>query len=400
MNTELEKHQDLDDNRTIDEVQPSEPTPGPLSATSPSVAPATISEAETASESDKPTKALSLKTKQKIESLEQFIEHAYSNRRGQPVKLDLKLQNTLDKQPDLNEAAKERLLNLFNGDSLLRVSRQLLLASKEITDSPKLRAVLKDFVKMAMLRHPAFESERVKAALQNLPDTRPIDAMKVVAVYEPAAVEGTEPLKPADLEESRRNAVNLLAAYFALDRGLGPADLTNLLFIALWDPAQQKLNDDTERLRALTDIGNTAGTGVAVQCLRQQLKDSHQNCESAESKTTALKQQVMELQSQCDQMRDQLEKRTAELEDLRVSSAQELAALCDDHDAGRMQQGHEFESLRGRLIQRLEECNEMLDTGLNALRKESPSPRVSVMIQRTEVVLDTLRDELNNLREG
>ena len=358
-------------------------------------------EVATASELNKPAKAPKpSKPKLVIESFEQFIEHAYSNRRGQPVKLERRLQDTLAKQPELDEAVMGRLLRLINGDTMLRVPRQLLLASKEITGLPKLRGALVEVVKTAMLHHPAFEPAGVKAAMQNLPGSQPAEAMVAVAGYEPAAVESKEPLKPTELKELRRNAVQLLAVWFALHRGLGLDDLANLLFHVLWEPAQRELDDDTERLRALTDIEDLAGTGVAAQRFRQQLADARRDRESALRETAALKQQVAGLQSQRDLAHAQVEERTAELEALRVSSAQELAALRDAHNTGRMQQGHEFESLRGRLIQRLEECIEMLDTGLNALRKEAPTPRVSVMTQRAEVVLDALRSELINLKKG
>ena len=63
----------------------------------------------------------------------------------------------------------------------------------------------------------------------------------------------------------------------------------------------------------------------------------------------------------------------------------------------RMRMGYEYESLRGRMAQRLKEAVEMLEIGLSALR--NPTPRISVMDQRAEVVLNSLRAELNNLLE-
>ena len=369
----------------------------PGRASEPAIESAPTSLAPAPSTTEKPAKApKSAKPKLEIETFEQFIEYAYK-RRGQPAKLESRVRDAIAKQPGLDEAAKGRLLPLVNGDTLLAVPRQILLASKEVTGLPALRGALEEMVKMVMLRHPAFASERVKAALQNLPGTLPAEALVMVAGYTPAEVEGSEPLKPAELKDLRRNATHLLATWFALHRGVGLEDMSNLLFHALWEPAARELEDDTERLRALTDIEDLAGAGVAAQRYRQQLADARHDREQALRDTVTLAQQVAELKAERDTAQTQLCERNMELDTLRASSQQEVAQLREEHRTGRMHQGHEYESLRGRMVQRLEEAVETLEVGLSALRNSTP--RVSVMDQRAEVVLDALRAELNNLRE-
>ena len=59
---------------------------------------------------------------------------------------------------------------------------------------------------------------------------------------------------------------------------------------------------------------------------------------------------------------------------------------------------HELEQLRGRLIRQLTDSADMLDVGLSALRKDTP--RVPVMVERAEVVVDTLRAEVKRLMKG
>jgi hypothetical protein len=56
---------------------------------------------------------------------------------------------------------------------------------------------------------------------------------------------------------------------------------------------------------------------------------------------------------------------------------------------------HEIETLRGRLVRRLNESTEMLEVGLSALR--SNTPNINVMVQRAEQVVDALRSELKSL---
>ena len=57
---------------------------------------------------------------------------------------------------------------------------------------------------------------------------------------------------------------------------------------------------------------------------------------------------------------------------------------------------HKQEQLHGRLIRRLEDSIAMLETGLTGLRNKTP--RIEVMTERAEVVLDTLRTEIANLK--
>jgi len=339
------------------------------------------------------------KPKLEIETFEQFVEYAY-RRRGQPAKLDLKIQDAVARHPGLDEHAMSKLLILINADTLLAVPRQILLASKEVSGLPRLRGALTDLVATVMLRHPAFAPEELKAAVRNLPGApRPDEALAMVATYTPTEVEGSEPLKPSELKELRRNATHLLAVWFALHRGVHLEDLANLLSHALWEPAARDLVDDADRLRALTEIEDSAGVGVAAHRYRQQLSDTRNERDKALRETGTLTEQLAGLTAQRDAARAQLASRVAELEALRTSSAQELEALRNANRAGRMHQGHEFESLRGRLVQRLEESIEMLETGLNALHKEPETPRVAVMVQRAEVVVDGLRSELNSLKE-
>lgn len=388
------------DDIAADAARAAEPAQESEAAHEPAPVSAPVTQGEEAASAQRGAKASKpAKPKPDIETFEQFIEYAY-RRRGQPAKLESKVKQAIAKHPDLDEAAIGRLLILINADTLLAVPRQILLASKESSGVPLLRGALTDFVAMVMLRHPAFAPEGVRAALRNLPGAPlPAEALATVAAYTPADVPGSEPPKPADLKELRRNATHLLATWLAMHRGVSLDDLANQLFHALWEPAARDLVDDTERLRALTDVEDIAGVGVAAQRYRQQLAEARSEREKALREAGALSQRVDDLIAQKDAAQAQLLERTGELDALRTSSSQELEALRNAHSAGRMQQGHEFESLRGRLVQRLEESIEMLDTGLSALRKETPTPRVSVMVQRAEVVLDALRSELSSLRE-
>lgn len=58
---------------------------------------------------------------------------------------------------------------------------------------------------------------------------------------------------------------------------------------------------------------------------------------------------------------------------------------------------HGQEQLGGRLVRRLDDAVETLEVGLSALRNKTP--RIEVMLERAELVVDALRTEIKNLRE-
>ena len=337
------------------------------------------------------------KPKVDIETLEQFIEYAYG-RKGQRVTLKAKVEKLIAQNPRLDEAALSRLLSLAGGDSLLAVPRQLLLLTRDIDGYPALRAALGSFVSTVMLRHPAFADPGVQGALRNLPEAlAAAEALAKMAGFSPAAEEGKEPLKGAELQTLRRNAAHLFATWLANNRGMNAEELAALLFQVLWSPAARDLADDNARLRALTEIEQPAGVGLACQRFRQQAIEARSSQDQTLREANELRTQLAETDAQklgAEEQRDALE---AQLQALRASTAAEVAELQRQHEVERTHLRHDQEQLRGRLQRRLDEGVEMLEVGLTALRNKTP--RVEVMMERAEHVVDALRAEMNNLRE-
>lgn len=75
----------------------------------------------------------------------------------------------------------------------------------------------------------------------------------------------------------------------------------------------------------------------------------------------------------------------------------EMEALRRQHAVEKTHLQHELEQLRGRLVKRLTDSVDMLEVGLSALRRDTP--RVPVMVERAEHVVDELRAEVQELRE-
>lgn len=337
------------------------------------------------------------KPKAEPETLEQFIEYAYG-RKGQPLRLKSKVEKQIAQNARLDDAALSRLLHLAKGDTLLAVPRQILLLSQEVTGLPSLKAALTSFVSNVMLRHPVFSDAGVQGALRNLPEgLPPAEALARVAAFEPSPSAEAEPLKGGDLRDLRHNAVRLCVTWLAVNRGLNSEELSSLLFQVVWQPATKDLADDNARLRALTDIGQAAGVGLACQRFRQQAIDARAQQDQAQREATSLRGRLSATETQLKETTEQLEAAQAELLALRESSSAEMEALRRQSAVDRTHLQHELEQLRGRLVKRLTESVEMLEVGLSALRKDTP--RVPVMVERAEHVVDALRAEVQDLKE-
>jgi hypothetical protein len=351
----------------------------------------------TSSGAGEPTKTepIGKRAKAEPETLEQFIEYAYA-RKGQPLTLKSKVEKRIAVKARLDEAALSRLLQLAKGDTLLAVPLQILLLSREVTGFPALKTALAAFVSNVMLRHPLFGDTGVQGALRNLPEgLRPADALARVAAYEPPPSPDAGPLKGSDLRDLRHNAARLFVTWLAVNRGLNIDELSLLLFQVIWHPAAKDLTDDNMRLRALTDIGLSPGVGLALQRFRQQAIDAqiqqHQalrEVTSLRNRVTAAENQLLGAETNLETIRRELqvlqESYSGNIEKIRSQSAVEITHL-----------KHELDQLRGRLLKRLTDSVEMLENGLTALRKENP--RVPVMMERAEHVLDSLKAEARYL---
>lgn len=332
-----------------------------------------------------------------IETLEQFIEDAY-DRKGKRVTLKPKVEKQIAQNPRLDDAALSRLLKVAKGDTLLVVPRQLLLLSREIDGFPSLKAAITSFVQDVMLRHPVFQEHGVKATLRNLPESIPsVDAIRRVHTFKPAGDSEGEPLKGAELQALQHNAAQLFVTWLGVNRGLNSEELSLLLFQAIWQPAERELTDDNARLRALTSIQNTAGVGLACQKFRQQAIDANAEQDLAQRMSTGLRAQLVQSETQRAQLEEQRDALQLELRALRESSAEELEALRRQHAVEKTHLQHELAQLRGRLVKGLTSSVDMLEVGLSALRKDTPSVRV--MVERAEDVVDALRAEIQELKE-
>lgn len=335
------------------------------------------------------------KKKDEIATLERFIQHAYS-RKGQAVSIKAKAEREIANNARLDDSAMARLLALADRDTLLAVPRQLLLVARGVKGLLSLRGALVSFVSTVMLRHRAYTNPGAQAIMRHQPDAPPVvETLAVIAAYTPQPAD-SQSLKPAELGSLRRNAVLLLATWYAVDRSLGADELASMLIQAVWMPAARELKDDAARFRALTEVDSESVMGFACARLRDEAAVARDARDKAQRESAGLREEVAALEQlrlQAVVERDEL---ALELQAQRETTQMELAELRQKHETERMRLRHALDDLRGRLVKHLEENLNLLDTGLAALR--SKTPRVEVMIERAELTTDSMRAQVANLQ--
>jgi len=349
------------------------------------------------------------KSKQEISTFEQFLFHAYGLK-GRRVALKKKVLQDISPSLSIPVEGLVELQKLVNADRQFCVPRQILLASREIEGYPLIKEALRKFVMEVMLSHPAFKNPKVTSAIRNLENAPlPHAALKLVMeeIFEKEELEekagekkdGEKTAKKlVAAEEMKVNATNCLAVWFAVTRNLALEDVADALNVAVWTPAGCDADSDIAKLRALTSIEKVEGVGLACEQYKRRAVAQADEAVRASAEAARLRTEHQETQLELEQIRSELDETKNALEKLQLKATEEIATL---HQSAETQAAHlrdDFEQLRSRVLRRLVENVEKLGIGLSAI--QGSEPKVHVVRDRLERVVDELQKEINKLREG
>lgn len=340
------------------------------------------------------------KPKVEIETFGQFLVHAYSMK-GRKVALKSKVERAIAQDPKLSFDEMRRVGELVKEDVVLAVPRQLLLVARAVQGFPALRAVLRGFVRDVLLGHPFFTQPGVEAALRNLDHaSSPADVLKLLAASDkqllPADV--GDAMKAAEFEQLRLHAVNCMAVWLADVKSLSIPALSDALFLAVWRPRATELEDEAARLRALTGIEELAGVGLVCEEYRRQAAEKLAQADMAMRDAATLRERVQRLEVELAEAQQKADSQVAENEAKEIAHAAALTVLMAKTETESAHLRDDVELLRTRVLRRLKADVDLLELGLEALRR--PEPKVHVMIDSGERVADSLRKELKNLQGG
>jgi len=377
----------------------SDPLPGdgsPDVTSGQSTAPASA----TAGDADASEPRPSAKPKVEIETFGQFIAHAYSMK-GRKVALKAKIERAIAQSPKLSFDEMERVGQLVKEDAVLAVPRQLLLVARAVQGFPALSAAIREFVRNVLLGHPYFSQPGVEAALRNLEHApSPAEVLKVLAASDKRllSTDASDAIKAPELEQLRLNAVNCMAVCLADVKSLSIPALSDALFLALWRPRATELEHEVARLRALTEIDELAGVGLVCEEYRRQAAEKLAQAEMAMRESAAMRDRVQRLEQELGEAQEKFEAQATAKEANEAAHAAALDAIKASTETEAAHLRDDVELLRTRVLRRLKADVDLLELGLEALRR--PEPKVHVMMDTAERVADALRRELKNLQGG
>ena len=334
------------------------------------------------------------KPKPDIETLEQFIEHAYAQK-GKRVALRDKVERAISQGATLTPEANLRLLELARADRLLQVPVQIFLTALEVQGYPALKGALKAFAREAIAQHAVFGDAQMQATLHNQPTALPIRlAVERIAQFKAQWLPDAEgqPAKDAELRTLKRSATLTFLLILIEVKGLSVAEAMDGLAQHLWLPAASELAADAEKIRAAAGIDSDEGAGVIARVFRQAKIDAEALAAQAGTRAMALQVEVNGLQAQ-------LAEATAQLQTAQDALALEIAAhgqtravLTQQLETEGTHLRQDLETLRADVCRRLTEDIGFLQTGLEAVT--GAEPRYRVLIDRVERVLVTLGRQL------
>ena len=348
------------------------------------------------------------KPKPEITTLQQFLVHAYGLK-GRRVSIKEKVLQEVSRNIQIPVEGLVELQKLAKADKQFCVPRQILLAAREIEGYPAVKESIRNFVQDVMLSHPIYKNPKVAAAIRNLPEASPPHAALKLVMEEVVEKEDSDETigkisdaeksgrKPVDAAELKANAANCLAVWFAVTKHLSLEEVTDALSDAVWVPVGRSVQFDIVKLRALTGIERPEGIGLACELYRRRARDLAALADRVSSEVSGLRSLNAEAQQLFELTNSELHDSKITLEKLKKESSEEIEAL---HARMETQAAHlrdDFEKLRSRVLRRLVADADALDVGLSAL--QSPEPRVHVIRDRVERVIDALRSEINKLRE-
>lgn len=334
------------------------------------------------------------------ESLADYIEYAYGRKGNKLADLKKKIGfiRNLAKNFKLGER-ESGLLRIAENDVTLAVPRQLVFICSEFQGYRQLQSELLGFVKKTMLQHPIFREQPQLTSFISQGDfsSSALEAMQLIQKFGTTKDSQGSELSRAELDALHRNAAYLVAVWLREMRSHSLYEVTEMLFKGVWSKATDSIKDDTDKLRAITDISELAPVAIACAVFQQQTEEQTKrarqiaaDAEQQRQKLTSLKAEKDSLSEELSATKDLLESERREtrerLEKLENNQEVEVTHLLDDN-----------QQVRHRLVKRLVSDVEQLEIGLSALR--NPNPRVEVMMQRAERVVDALRTEIAKLRE-
>ena len=298
--------------------------------------------------------------------------------------------------PGLNDLDREQILLLAQEDTTLEKSRELLLFVEENAGLRDAATTIRNFVREVLRGHPAFRGEALSACLSSPgPELRlEEDARSVHAQLLKALLrgEGTKPLPKKQRQRCHEAAFHCVLLLWREAHELSLGEIQRLLLATSWAGFVARRKSDEKSLRSILLSRDPEATALAAALLQEEVHNWSRRTELARAdaselreRLSALKQHLTGVEAELETERQRRAETTGTLEAERRSWANERSHRIDA-----------FESLKGRVLHRMNSEVGLLAEGLQALRRTPP--KVHVMDDHAERAIDALKREIDSLR--
>ena len=358
---------------------------------------ASSSQPDSATEQEKSTRAKSATT---VAGLSDLVRRVYDGtfKRKRPNKADLLAIRT---DPRIPPATQAELLNAASKDVSLANTYQLMAVLVGFDDSGFTNA--REFARQVLKDHPAFQRPDLVATLNSHPDAlRPEKAVECLASqdFRLLIADPKEECSKAEVakqsKECKENAIRCLLLWL-LPRPEISLDWTRqLLHRHIWSTYAQRCKASADQLRALLGAKQASALPASItsELLEKQVTQQNYRADAAQQAEARAAARAEKLQKELEELQRQ---HAASLERGRLLD-QELAnqRTADADERAHLQD--EYERLRGSVLRRLKDELTLMEEGLHALQRDPP--RVHVMVDHADRVIDGLRLAIDRLRKG
>ena len=343
------------------------------------------------------TESVTRSTAVQLKSYADMLRTAYgpTRRRWKPTSLEIREMRV---GPKLDQVEREQLLDMAASDRMLKKTRDLMLFGLNRLDGGNPERPIRGFVRDVLRRHPAYQLKSLEAALEHPDQSDDKHVVQLISTLNYTSPSWYERFTFSKIQAKtcRTNALHCLLLWFreSLSPPLPLKRIHEYLHTELWAQSAARLTSETKKVQALIKNREHAATGIACSMFEGQVVESKRQVDAYGAREYRAIAQTR-----------RSEKMVAGLEKELKDARQRLARVTDDLNAERRDRGIErthmqdaYESLRGKVVRRLEGELSLLKEGLHALRRDPP--KVAVMDDHADRAIDGLTREINQLRRG
>ncbi len=326
----------------------------------------------------------------KIHSLEQLLREIYES-----AKPRLKLERTeiLAIGSDQSVIGSE-LLSLAKNDRTLDRTWQLMLINTNL-EGPAAKAQITEFVRNVLIGHPAFHVRPLSDFLDGKLGVTEDQALRGLVSQNYTSLpwpSDMPPLKKVQATKCKSNALQcfLLLIWPTADKSL--TQLLSRLRTHVWARSGTGKKSESQLALALMQ-SRDAATAIVYDILTTEnakiadvLEAARDDEQRAVSRAKKAELKLSELEANVEEQQTRIDELTEQLRSLKEEFANYKSLATD-----------QYETIRGRVLGRLRSELSLLDTGLQALRRDPP--KVHVMIDHADRAIEGLKGEIAKLEE-